>query len=187
MGMLAAVEAWVKRDYQAEFKVWESWLATISKTVTSRSGRDDRSTAAERFIESFSATRDPLGCGKIGITGREVEKHVYDTEPRIVLGNASGDRRSNTPSSVTIMPYMMQPEDHKVVAERLRAVLSSPPTMPQPAKPQGPLANIDGQWKLNIRYFSRRFRSSTSVRTERQGLVWNASWRSDHRRSPRVS
>ncbi len=154
MGMLAAVEAWVKRDYQAEFKVWESWLATISKTVASVPGV----TTEVRQPNGLSNHSPQLvirwDAGKIGITGREIEKHVYDTEPRIVLGNASGDRRSNTPSSVTIMPYMMQPEDHKVVAERLRAVLSSPPAMPQPVKPQGPLANIDGQWKLNIRYFS---------------------------------
>jgi L-seryl-tRNA(Ser) seleniumtransferase len=33
MGMLAAVEMWVKRDHQAETKLWESWLETISASV----------------------------------------------------------------------------------------------------------------------------------------------------------
>src|SRR6185436_5857854 len=33
MGMLAAVEMWVKRDHKAEWKQWEDWLAHIATTV----------------------------------------------------------------------------------------------------------------------------------------------------------
>jgi hypothetical protein len=61
--------------------------------------------------------------------------------------------RGSMSSSVTIMPYMMMPDDHKIVAERLRAVLASPPRMAAAVKPDGAMANVDGQWKLNIRYF----------------------------------
>ncbi len=153
MGMLAAVEAWVKRDYRAEFKVWESWLAAISKTVTAVNSvttevrmPNSLSNHAPQLVIRWDAT-------KIGITGREMEKLLYDTEPRIILGSASGDRRSGTPSSLTIMPYMMQPEDHKIVAQRIHSVLSKPPRATEPAQPEGPLANVDGQWKVNIRYF----------------------------------
>ena len=153
MGMLAAVETWVKRDYPAEMKVWESWLADINKTVTSVPGV----TAEVRQPNDLSNRSAQLtirwDAAKIGITGREVEKFLYETEPRIILGNATGDRRGNGPSSVTIMPYMMMPEDHKVVAERLRTVLANPPKISQAAKPTGADANVDGQWKLNIRYF----------------------------------
>lgn len=152
MGMLAAVEAWVKRDYMAEFKVWESWLASISKTVTAVPGV----TTEVRQPNSLSNHSPMLlirwDAAKLGITGREIEKHLYDSEPRIVLGNATGDRRSAQPSSVTIMPYMMQPDDHKVVAQRLHSVLSNPPKLETPAKPAGSMANIDGQWRLNLRY-----------------------------------
>src|SRR5689334_8683507 len=38
MGMLAAVEAWGKRDHQAEWKTWLSWLDNISKRVTKIDG-----------------------------------------------------------------------------------------------------------------------------------------------------
>jgi L-seryl-tRNA(Ser) seleniumtransferase len=51
------------------------------------------------------------------------------------------------------MPYMMQPEDHKIAAQRIHAVLSNPPRLSEPTKPDGPLANVDGQWRLTIRYF----------------------------------
>lgn len=154
MGMLAAVEAWVKRDYQAEFKTWEFWLAAISKTVTSVPGVTTEVRQPNGLSNHSPTLRISWDAAKIGITGREVEKLLYDTEPRIVLGNATGDRRSNAPSSVSIMPYMMQPEDHKVVAQRIQAVLSDPPKITPPAKASGPLANVDGQWKLNIRYFA---------------------------------
>jgi uncharacterized pyridoxal phosphate-dependent enzyme len=153
MGMLAAVEAWVKRDYKAEFRTWESWLAHISATVKSVPG-----VATEvRQPNSLSNHSPQLvirwDAAKTGITGREVEKLLYDTDPRIVLGAASGDRRTNSTSSVTIMPYMMMPEDHKVVAERLRAVLANPPKISVPAKDSGPLAHVDGQWNVHIQYF----------------------------------
>jgi D-glucosaminate-6-phosphate ammonia-lyase len=153
MGMLAAVEAWVKRDYQAEFKVWESWLANISKSVTSVPGVTTEVLHPNGLSNHSPRLRIQWDAAKLGITGREIEKHLYDTEPRIILGAASGDRRGNAPSSVTIMPYMMMPEDHKVVADRLRAVLSSPPKISAAPKPEGPEANVDGQWKLNIQYF----------------------------------
>src|ERR1044071_4732245 len=38
IGMLAAVEAWVKRDHQAEWKTWLGWLDTISKRVSAIDG-----------------------------------------------------------------------------------------------------------------------------------------------------
>ena len=35
LGMVAAVEAWVKRDHKAEWNKWLSYLDTISKRVSS--------------------------------------------------------------------------------------------------------------------------------------------------------
>lgn len=152
MGMLAAVEQWVKRDYQAEFKVWESWLADMSKVVTKINGvttevrqPDGLSNHAPQLVIRWDGA-------KLGITGKEIEKLVYDTDPRIVLGAASGDRRGSMSSSVTIMPYMMMPGDHQIVSARLAEVLSNPPKIAPLAKPAGSLANVDGQWNLNIRF-----------------------------------
>jgi seryl-tRNA(Sec) selenium transferase len=38
MGMLAAVEAWVKRDHQAEWKTWLGYLDTVAKRVSAIKG-----------------------------------------------------------------------------------------------------------------------------------------------------
>ena len=151
MGMLAAVEQWVKRDYKAEMRTWESWLATMAKAAETVPGVTTKVTQPDSLSNHSPQLTISWDTAKLGISGREVEKYVYDSQPRIVLGGASGDRGA-AKSSVTIMPYMMMPEDHKIVAERLKTVLSSPPKLPQPAEPSGATANIDGQWKLSIRY-----------------------------------
>ncbi|HZO56013.1 MAG TPA: aminotransferase class V-fold PLP-dependent enzyme [Bryobacteraceae bacterium] len=152
MGMLAAVEAWVKRDYEAEMRTWESWLGSIAKTVESVPGVTTEVRQPNGLSNKSPQLTIRWDAAKIGISGREMEKYVYESDPRIVLGAASGDRGGREASSVTIMPYMMMPDDHKVVAERLRAVLSSPPKLPEAQKPSGPVANVDGQWKISIRY-----------------------------------
>ena len=36
--MVAAVEAWVKRDHAAEWKTWLGWLDTIGKRVAAIDG-----------------------------------------------------------------------------------------------------------------------------------------------------
>jgi L-seryl-tRNA(Ser) seleniumtransferase len=154
MGMLAAVEAWVKRDYQAEFRTWESWLAAISKSVTAVPGVTTEVRQPNGLSNHAPVLQVRWDAEKTGITGTEVEKLLYDSDPRIVLGGATGDRRSNRPSSVSIMPYMMQPEDHKVVAQRLYAVLSNPPRIAAPEPPAGPPANVDGQWSLTMRFLA---------------------------------
>src|SRR6476619_350918 len=38
LGMVAAVEAWVKRDHAAEWQTWLGWLDTISKRVMTIDG-----------------------------------------------------------------------------------------------------------------------------------------------------
>jgi len=152
MGMLAAVEAWVKRDYQAEFRTWESWLADIAKAVESVPGV----TTAVRQPNSLSNHAPTLtirwDAAKIGISGRELEKYAYDNDPRIVLGSSSGDMGSSEPSTIGIQPYMMMPGEHKIVAERLRSLLATPPKIDRAPKPAGPNANIDGQWTLTVNY-----------------------------------
>src|SRR5438046_9012705 len=43
MGMLAAVEMWVKRDHKAEWAQWMTWLNSIGEQVTKSAGVTTRS------------------------------------------------------------------------------------------------------------------------------------------------
>jgi L-seryl-tRNA(Ser) seleniumtransferase len=146
MGMLAAVEMWVKRDHKAEWAQWEGWLAHIATSVK----RVDGVTTEVRQPSPDLSNRTPelrvqWDSAKIGITGTDVAKVLLDTEPRIVVANSGA-------GSVGIVPYQMSPGDEKVIADRLYAVLSRPPKIAAPVVPAGAAAMVAGQWDVRIEF-----------------------------------
>ena len=152
MGMLAAVEMWVKRDHKAEWAQWESWLDHIATSVKRVNGVTTKVNQPSADL----ANRTPelivqWDGAKLGITGSEVMKIVLETEPRINLNRGTGTRPGNMASTIGVVPYQMQPGDEKVVADRLYALLSRPPQMENPpAPPEGQPATVAGQWELHL-------------------------------------
>ena len=144
MGMLAAVEMWVKRDHKAEWAQWEA-LARPHRHQREARGRRHHQRSPSLPPTSPTAPRNCTSSGtaaKLGITGQEIGKLVLDTEPRIVVARASGARPGNMASTVSIVPYQMMAGDEKVVADRLYALLSKPPKMdPPPALEARPPAS----------------------------------------------
>ncbi|MCW5980828.1 MAG: aminotransferase class V-fold PLP-dependent enzyme [Bryobacteraceae bacterium] len=149
MGMLAAVEAWVKRDHQAEWKRWESWLDEIAAKVKKVDGVTTEVLQPEGLSNRSPRLRIRWDAARLGIFGTEAEKNLIEGDPRIILGGASGDRRWGGDSSITIMPYMMNPGDAAIAGERIRAVLANPPKHDAP-RPAGPPAQIAGQWDVKL-------------------------------------
>ena len=153
MGMLTAVEMWKKRDHDAEWRQWQGWLEEIATSVSKVDGvttqmlgpEEQLSNRSPRLVIHWDAAH-------VGITGQEASKMLLDTEPRIVLGSASGSRPDNMASTISITPYMMMPGDAKVVSQRLYAVLSKPPHFEAEPLPQGEPAQVGGQWEVTIEY-----------------------------------
>jgi hypothetical protein len=81
----------------------------------------------------------------VAITAPDVARILLDTEPRITLARATGN-------SIQIVPYQMSAGDEKIVADRLYAVLSRPPKVEPPPKPQGTPASIAGQWDVRLEF-----------------------------------
>jgi uncharacterized pyridoxal phosphate-dependent enzyme len=152
MGMLAAVEMWVKRDHQAEWAQWESWLGVISTRVTSINGVTTQVQQPEDLSNHAPTLRIKWDGAALGITGKEVEEHLLNGKPRIIVAGSSGVRPDNMASSLTIMPYMMQPDDHKIAAQAIHALLSKPPKIENPVRPSSPPAQIAGQWAVHMTY-----------------------------------
>lgn len=152
MGMLAAVEMWSKRDHDAEWKTWESWNGYIASKVTKVPGVTTEIQLPEDLSNHAPVLRIRWDAAKVGITGREVEKLLLDGSPRIVVASAGGVRPDNMNSWVSIMPYMMMPEDHKIAADALYAVLSKPPKINAPVVPSGDPAQLAGQWNVHVEY-----------------------------------
>ena len=162
IGMLAAVEAWVKRDHQGEWNTWLSWIDTIAKRVSTIDGVKTavrEPAGLSNHSPTLTISWDP---DKLHVTGEEVAEELATTKPRIALGSGGGGGRGGRsaagegPSgSVTITPWQMQPGEDKIVAERLHAVLSQKRS-PKDATPSTPAANLSGRWDVNIEFFSSK-------------------------------
>ncbi|HUS06057.1 MAG TPA: hypothetical protein VMZ52_07175 [Bryobacteraceae bacterium] len=150
MGMLAAVEAWKKRDHDAEWRQWQAWLDHVANRVKKIDGVTTNVTLPKGLSNKTPSLHVQWDAEKLGITGSELAKVLLDTEPRIVLGGANGSRPDRMASSISITPYMMIPGDEKIVADRLFAVLSKPPRYENRKQPQGQTASIQGAWDLQI-------------------------------------
>ncbi|HUQ95924.1 MAG TPA: aminotransferase class V-fold PLP-dependent enzyme [Bryobacteraceae bacterium] len=152
MGMLAAVEMWMKRDHDAEWKEWEGWLDTISRSVTRVKGVTTKVMQPNSLSNNAPQLSIQWDGEALGLSGQEAEKILLDGSPRIILGGASGSRRTGVKnSSLTVMPYMMMPGDAKIAAEKIHAVLAHPPAVNSP-KPSPAAVNVSGQWEVEIEY-----------------------------------
>ncbi|HEY1008680.1 MAG TPA: PLP-dependent transferase [Daejeonella sp.] len=159
IGMLAAVEAWVKRDHKKEEQTWTGYLENIAKRVSS--------------IEGVTATiRQPTGLGnrtpnlniswdpnKFNATGSDIATYLSTTKPRIAMSAGGGGRgaaaaASSTPTtSISIAAWMMQPGDDKIVGDRVHAALTMK-RPPLPSTMKAPVADLKGRWDVTVNYFT---------------------------------
>ena len=182
MGMLTAVEMWTKRDHQAEWNTWVSWLNYIEAKVkplpsvtTEYRQPEDLSNHAPELIIKWDANA-------LKITGTELAQTLDAGTPRIQFGSASGTRPDKMASAISIMPYMMMPEDYKVVADAIYAALSHPPAFSDPVIPQGAPANVAGIWNVEVKYLrgvgTQRFllqQEENAVKGAHQGEIYSGN------------
>src|SRR5437763_5412951 len=80
VGMLAAVEAWVKRDHEAEWKTWLSYLDTIAKRLSAVEGIKTavhEPTGLSNHSPTLTISWDPA---KLHIDGEEVAEVLATTK-----------------------------------------------------------------------------------------------------------
>ncbi len=177
MGMLAAVEMWTHRDRKAEWATWQSWLDTIRDRVTKVHGVTTRIEMPDSLSNNAPTLAIEWDGEKVGITGEEVSKHLLDTEPRIIFGDATGSRPHSMASSISVMPYMMMPGDDKVAAERLYAVLSKPPKFETKPEPTEDAAEIAGRWDAVVEYHRGKAQHVLMFEQQGENAYWNTSRR----------
>lgn len=156
IGMLAAVEAWTKRDHQAEWNTWMSWMNHIASQVGPIDGVTSSIEQTKELSNQSPVLNITWDIGKIGISGADVEHTLFTTEPRITLFGRAGRRHGQeTPpgqTGVSITAYMMCPGDEKVVAERLRLILSKAVGTKFARDTAPASAAIAGEWTVNIEF-----------------------------------
>jgi D-glucosaminate-6-phosphate ammonia-lyase len=151
VGMLAAVEAWVKRDHHAEWKQWLTYLDHIAKKVSKIEGVTtsiNEPTALSNRSPVLNISWDP---DQLHITGEEVEEEVARNKPRIALGSRSETGKT----SINITSGQMQPGNDKIVADRIYGILSQKRN-PKPTSLKPPAATINGRWDVEVEFFSSK-------------------------------
>ena len=116
MGLLAAVEQWVARDHQAEWREWEHRLEVISEaviqfaSVTTSVRQPGRSNVTPHMSITWDADIR-------GISPAQAKRCLSEGDPRIEV--SGGD------DGISINPYMMEEGEEQVVARRLAEILET--------------------------------------------------------------
>ncbi len=162
MGMLAAVEMWVKRDHDAEWKQWQAWLDHIADQATQVAGVSSETLQPQDLSNHAPRLRLHWDTQQLGITGTEAEEILYHGQPRIAVNASSGTRRDGAQSSITIMPYMMMPGDDRIAAAAIHKLLAKPPRITVPT-PEGPSVNVAGEWNVELTFLSGSARHHLTI------------------------
>ena len=149
IGMLAAVEAWTKRDHAAEWKTWLSWLDNIATKVSRIEGVTTSVLEPTELSNKSPVLNIYWDPAKLHITGDEVAEEMGRNKPRIAVGSQTEEGRT----SIHITTGQMQPGNHKIVADRIYNVLSQKRN-PKATSMVNPATNLSGSWDATIEFFS---------------------------------
>ena len=149
MGMLAAVEAWTKRDHPGEWKTWLSWLDHIATKVSKIEGVTTSVTEPTKLSNKSPVLHISWDPAKLHVTGEEIAEEMGRTKPRIAVGG----RTEETKTTISITTGQMQPGNHKVVADRVYDLLSQKRN-PKATTMVAAAANLSGSWEATIEFFS---------------------------------
>jgi seryl-tRNA(Sec) selenium transferase len=165
IGMVATVEAWVKRDHAAKEREWLLWLENIGKRVSAISGvtytvSPPRAGVLNNRNASLRVSWNPE---VLNVIGTEVSDELFSTKPRIRISGTLLD--DNGMTSISVSAKNMQPGEDKIVADRLFEVLSrkheKKPTGMKPAS-----VNISGRWSVDIEFYSSKSRHLVYIEQE---------------------
>ena len=153
VGMVVAVESWVARDHAAQWKDWIARCDYIAGRVGTIPGV---AAVVQREPDPTLSNRSPRltirwNRRTVGITGPEAARILFDGEPRIAL-NGGQSREDSNEGNLVIVSAMMAPGDEKVVAERVRNVLSAAYARKPVPEPAPPAANVAGRWDVEIQF-----------------------------------
>ena len=116
MGLLAAVEMWVRRDHEAEWRDWLRRLEVIGGAVKDLDTVEtavNEHTGRSNVAPGLNVIWDPEA---VGLDGAGAARALSAGDPRIEVFH--GER------SVEFNPYMMEEGEEEVAARRLRQVLT---------------------------------------------------------------
>ncbi|MDR8392141.1 DegT/DnrJ/EryC1/StrS family aminotransferase [Aliifodinibius sp. S!AR15-10] len=167
MGMLAAVEAWVKVDHETEWEMWLSWLEHISDRVSDIKGVETEIEEPDRLSNHSPVLHIYWKVDNLHIAGDELAETLGRTKPRIVVGSGDGPDPGTT--SINITAWMMKPGEDEIVADRIYNLLTQK-RRPKENKKEEPSSPVTGRWIVNVEFFSSE--SQHTFYIEKQDGNW---------------
>ena len=116
IGMVKALELYLKEDHEALWKEWQGQLDYISQQVKRIDGVSTSFFVPDiaNHVPHMSITWDS---SRIGLTQKEVSKLLVESTPSIILGGGEGR------PGLVMNSFMLQPGENKIVAEQLTRIL----------------------------------------------------------------
>lgn len=162
IGMMAAVETWIKRDHDAEYKIWTSRLDFMAKRVQNIPGIKTAIEHPEELSNKHPTLRIFWDPAKFHVTAYEVAEELGSTKPRVAIG--SRDESDGT-TSIDIVSSHMQDGEEKIVADRIFEVLSRKRN-PKSDVMAAPAANLSGIWDVDVKFFSSTIRHTINIQQD---------------------
>jgi L-seryl-tRNA(Ser) seleniumtransferase len=162
IGMLMAVEMWMRRDHDAEWKRWTSWLEHVARRVSSVEGVTTSIVQPVGLSNRMPSLKVWWDRRRLGLSGDAVVRTLFDTDPRVSVFPARNEADPSQ-TGVTVNPYMMAEGEEKIVADRLYALLSRPSREAADA-PAPPAADLTGQWDVRIEFAAGASSHALSLR-----------------------
>src|SRR5207302_9475743 len=124
VGLLAAIQQCYKRDHAAEQREWRSWLENIQARIKPLPSTTFEYLEPEDLSNKAPRLRIHWDANVLKITGTELVARLDAGMPRIVIDGGTGQRPDKMASSVTIMPYMMDPGEDRIIANAIYEALT---------------------------------------------------------------
>ena len=115
IGMVKALELYLKEDHDALAREWQSRLERISQELTKVPG-----VSTEFFVPDIANHVPHMRISwdsRISITPKDVSKSLRGAKPAIVIGGGEGR------PGLSICSFMLKPGEDKIVADRLSKIL----------------------------------------------------------------
>ena len=166
MGMLAAVEMWMKRDHERERRLWASWVEHIARRLTPIPGV----TAATGGSRGTSL-RVQWDTARIPLTGEDMEQLLWDGNPRIAVSGSGSflPFPPNLEPNISITVSNLEAGEERTIADRVFAVLSNPPRKPKPSAPAA--FDVSGQWDVEMTFAASTVTQSFAFEQKGNDLV----------------
>jgi L-seryl-tRNA(Ser) seleniumtransferase len=116
MGLLAAIEVYVKREHAADLKLWHGMMQSVARDI-----KRVRGVTAEVYVPKYPGAhpvpylRVKWSQAEMPLSYQDCAKRLSDGEPCVEV-NASADE-------LTLASYMLSPGEERIVGWRLAQVL----------------------------------------------------------------